>query len=95
VLVDYIDDMEMILVDHLVSETDQPELKWTLIPDGDQEGFKWVNGKWQHIDKVFTFKLQDGQVPVTNPLFDNKGKTDEKNCRNNQIKTNRKRRKRR
>ena len=78
VLVDFIDDMDMILVDHLVSETDQPELNWTLIPDGDQEGFKWVNGKWQHIDKVFTFKLQDGQVPVTNPLFDNKGKADEK-----------------
>ena len=77
VLVDYVDDIGMILVDHLVSETDQPELKWTLIPDGDQEGFKWVNGKWQHIDKVFTYKLQDGQVPVVDPLYDSKGKANE------------------
>lgn len=77
VLVNYIDDLSMILVDHLVSETDQPELKWTLIPDGDQEGYKWVNGKWQHIDKVFTFKLEDGQAPVGDPLMDNRGNKNE------------------
>ncbi|MEO7923150.1 MAG: hypothetical protein ABIR30_05685 [Chitinophagaceae bacterium] len=78
VLVNYIPDLQMILVDHLVSETDQPELAWTMIPDGDQEGFKWENGKWVHIDKVFTFKLQDGQAPVGDPLLDPKGNRDEK-----------------
>lgn len=78
VLVNYIPDLEMILVDHLVSETDQPELTWTFVPDGDQEGFKWENGKWVHIDKVFTYKLQDGQAPVGDPLLDPKGNRDEK-----------------
>lgn len=78
VLVNYIDDMQMILVDHLISETDQPELAWTFVPDGDQEGFFWENGKWIHIDKVFTFKLQDGQAPVGDPLLDPKGNRDEK-----------------
>ncbi len=77
VLVNYIPDLEMILVDHLVSETDQPELVWTMVPDGDQEGFKWENGKWVHIDKVFTFKLQDGQAPVGDPLLDPKGNRNE------------------
>ncbi len=77
VLVNYIPEMEMILVDHLVSETDQPELAWTMVPDGDQEGFKWENGKWVHIDKVFTFKLQDGQAPVGEPLLDPKGNRNE------------------
>lgn len=77
VLVNYIEDLEMILVDHLVSESDQPELKWTLVPDGDQEAFKWVNGKWQHIDKIFTFKLEDGQVPVGDPLMDIRGNKNE------------------
>jgi hypothetical protein len=77
VLVNYIPDMEMILVDHLVSESDQPELPFTLVPDGDQEGYKWENGKWLHIDKVFTFKLQDGQAPVGDPLLDNKGNRNE------------------
>ncbi|HEX4876760.1 MAG TPA: hypothetical protein VFV31_08830 [Chitinophagaceae bacterium] len=77
VLVNYIEDLEMILVDHLISETDQPELAWTFVPDGDQEGYKWVNGKWQHIDKVFTFKLQDGQAPVEDPILDPKGNKNE------------------
>ncbi|MFM2337422.1 MAG: hypothetical protein RL115_615 [Bacteroidota bacterium] len=77
VLVNFVPDMEMILVDHLISETDQPELPFTLVPDGDQEGYKWVNGKWLHIDKVFTFKLQDGQAPVGDPLLDKKGNRNE------------------
>lgn len=78
VLVNYIEDLEMILVDHLVSENDDTDNKWTHVPDGDQEGFKWENGKWMHIDKVFTFKLQDGQAPVGEQLMDSKGKKDEK-----------------
>ncbi|HQW43794.1 MAG TPA: hypothetical protein PLX74_06415, partial [Chitinophagaceae bacterium] len=78
VLVNYIEEENLILVDHLISETDQPELQWTFIPDGDQEGFKWENGKWVHIDKVFTYKLQDGQAPVGDPILDSKGNKDEK-----------------
>jgi hypothetical protein len=77
VLVNYIDELGMILVDHLISETDQPDLPWTFVPDGDQEGFTWENGKWMHIDKVFTFKLQDGQAPVGDPLLDPKGNRNE------------------
>ncbi len=78
VLVDYIEELDMILVDHLISETDDPDNKWTFVPDGDQEGFKWENGKWVHIDKVFTYKLEDGQAPVDEPLLDNKGGKNEK-----------------
>ncbi|MFZ9388468.1 MAG: hypothetical protein ACO25B_11375, partial [Chitinophagaceae bacterium] len=77
VLVNYVPELEMILVDHLISETDQPDLPFTLVPDGDQEGFRWDNGKWVHIDKVFTFKLQDGQAPVGDPLLDPKGNRNE------------------
>ncbi len=85
VLVNYIDELQMILVDHLVSESDEPENKWTLIPDGDNEAFKWENGKWVHIDKAFDFKIDMsgvdpymGKPPVGEPLLDNKGKRDEK-----------------
>ncbi len=77
VLVNFIPELEMILVDHLISETDQPELAFTLVPDGDQEGFKWEEGKWVHIDKVFTFKLKDGEAPVGDPLLDPKGNRNE------------------
>lgn len=83
VLVNYIDDLGMILVDHLVSETDEPENKWTYVPDGDNEAFRWENGKWMHIDKPFTFKLEDGQAPVDEKILDNKGNIDQKKLQEN------------
>lgn len=76
----YIDELGMILVDHLISETDEPDNKWTYVPDGDNEGFKWENGKWLHIDKAFDFQLDMngvdpalGRPPVGAPILDNKG----------------------
>lgn len=73
----YNEDENMILVDHLISETNEPDLPWTYVPDGDYEGFKWVDGRWQHVDKVFDFKLQDGQAPVPDALKDTEGKSNE------------------
>jgi hypothetical protein len=67
--VNYDDDLKLILVDHLVSETDEPDKPYTFIPDGDYEGFEWKGGKWVHIDKVFHQKLEDGQAPVPNPIL--------------------------
>jgi hypothetical protein len=75
----------MILVDHLVSESDEPELLYTFVPDGDYEGFKWSNGKWLHVDKVFTesadmkgVDMYLGNPPVGDPLMDKKGNRDDK-----------------
>lgn len=66
--VQYDPDMDLILFDHLISESNEPEKKYTLIPDGDYEGFRWVNGRWVHINKVFNQKLQNGQAPEPAPL---------------------------
>lgn len=71
-------EMKIILFDHLISDSDEPEKPWTLVPDGDYEGFKWMGGKWVHIDKVFHFKLQDGEAPLEDPILDIKGNKDEK-----------------
>lgn len=70
-------DVNMILYDHLVSENNQPENPWTFIPDGDYEGFQWKDGKWAHVDKVFTQKLEDGQFPMPDPLKDANGNNNE------------------
>ncbi|MBK5273041.1 MAG: hypothetical protein JJE22_18735 [Bacteroidia bacterium] len=85
IMANYVDDLGIILIDHLISETDEPEHKWTYVPDGDNEGFKWENGKWVHIDKVFNYKVDMkgvdpllGKPPVGDPLFDLKGNKDEK-----------------
>lgn len=73
----YNEDENMILVDHLISETNEPDYPWTYVPDGDYEGFKWTAGRWQHVDKVFNFKLQDGEAPVPDALMDTEGASDE------------------
>ncbi|MEN9952327.1 MAG: hypothetical protein RLZZ520_595, partial [Bacteroidota bacterium] len=68
----YDDELDMIIYDHLISESNEPAKKYTYIPDGDYEGFKWVNGKLQHIEKVFNQKLEDGQAPVLKPVTEKK-----------------------
>lgn len=66
------EEMDLIIYDHLISESNEPNKKYTYIPDGDYEGFKWKNGQWVHIDKVFTFKLKDGEAPIINPQTEDK-----------------------
>ena len=68
----YDPDLDMIVFDHLISESNEPQKKFSLIPDGDYEGFKWQNGKWVHVDKLFNQALKDGQAPRPLPLFDEK-----------------------
>lgn len=85
VLLNYIKDLDLILADHLISETDEPDNKWTYVPDGDNEAFKWENGKWVHIDKAFDFQVDMrgvdpymGNPPVEDPLLDKHGNTNQK-----------------
>jgi hypothetical protein len=68
----YDEEMDMIIYEHLISETNEPAKKYTYIPDGDYEGFQWKEGKWVHIEKVFTFKLKDGEAPVGVPINESK-----------------------
>lgn len=73
----YDEELQMILVDHLISETNEPEYPWTFVPDGDYEGFTWTNGKWLHVDKVFDFKLEDGDAPIPDAIKDRDGNVNE------------------
>ena len=77
-LFNYNPEMDMIIYDHLVSETEEPEKKDTYIPDGDFEGFRWENGQWVHVDKVFNFKLNNGEFPQEATIKDAQGNIDEK-----------------
>lgn len=79
----YDDELGMIVFEHLESESGEPKKKWTLIPDGDYEGFKWKNGKWVHIEKVFNQKTPEGFEPVPNPIKDAQGNTDENKLKDN------------
>ncbi len=73
----YDKDLDMIILEHLISESKEPHKKWTLVGDGDYEGFKWKNGKWVHVEKVFNVVTPDGEAPVPNPIRDPSGNIDE------------------
>ncbi|MCO6498260.1 MAG: hypothetical protein J5I50_11435 [Chitinophagaceae bacterium] len=70
----YDPDLDMLVMEHLVSETGEPEKKYTYIPDGDYEGMKWKDGKWIYVTKIFTQITPEGQEPVPTPILDEKGK---------------------
>ena len=68
----YDEDLQMIIMEHLVSESNEPNKKFTLVGDGDYEGFKWTNGKWIYISKVFNEVTPEGQPPVPDPVKEDK-----------------------
>jgi len=57
---------EKIIMDHLVKQGNYDGM---MVPDGSYEGWKWLQGKWRHMPKVYSFKLNDGEAPVENPVF--------------------------
>ena len=69
-------DLEAVVFDELTSETNEPKKKWTLVPDGEYQGFLWKNGKW-----VFTTNLFNGATPkkytAEKTIRDAKGTIDE------------------
>lgn len=73
----YDSSMKMIIYDHLISETEEPNRKETYVPDGDYEGFAWTNGQWLHVPKVFTATLQEGQFPAEKKILNDAGAIDE------------------
>jgi hypothetical protein len=73
----YDSSLNMIVYDHLISESNEPTQKDTYVPDGDYEGFRWENGKWLHVDKVFNTSLIDGQYPQDLKILNDAGGIDE------------------
>jgi hypothetical protein len=71
----YDPEMDAIIFDHLISEDKKPAKRETLVPDGDYEAFKWKDGKWVHVSKVFDYKADmngvdpmKGNPPVPAPI---------------------------
>jgi hypothetical protein len=73
----YDSSMNMIIYDHLISESEEPNRKETYVPDGDYEGFTWQEGQWLHVPKVFTATLEEGKFPAEKKILDDAGAIDE------------------
>ncbi len=80
----YDPDLDMIIAEHLVSESNEPNKRWTYVGDGDYEGFKWKNGKWVHVEKVYSYVTPLGKEPVPKPLLDKEGNINESQLKGNE-----------
>lgn len=69
---------KMIVFDHLISEEDEPENLYTYVPDGSYEGFQWKNNHWEHIAKLATQSLGNGNAPLANAILDNEGNVNQR-----------------
>lgn len=75
----YDPEKDIIVFDHLISESNEPGRKETYIPDGDFEAFKWQDGQWVHVERLdFAYKLDDGQFPTESKILDDAGNANEK-----------------
>ena len=48
----YDPELDMITFAHLISESGENSAKYTLVPYGSFEGFKWLNGQWKYVPVV-------------------------------------------
>lgn len=84
----YDEEKDLVLFDHLVSESNEGDKKYSYIPDGDYEGLKWEGGKWVHNPNPLPgLALKDGNEPRPDLLMNdngeiNEGKLDEQSEKN-------------
>jgi len=57
-----------IYFDDLVSQVNDPARKYTYVPSGQINGFKWDNGQWNYVrDIVQIVPRKDGEAPINEP----------------------------
>ena len=70
---------DAIIFNRLTSDGNDPKNKATLIPEGDFEGFRWINGKWTYLSNPFANVIfDDKQSTFPKPLLNDKGLRNEK-----------------
>lgn len=63
---------QMILVDHLIEQPNPYTGGMMYIPDGSYDGYKLEKGRWKFINKVFNDSQEE--VPRPNPVLDEKNR---------------------
>ncbi len=64
--------VEAIVFDHLISESNQPLLPHTLVPYGDFEGFRFIKNKWVYTDKPFDKVITEKPNFIPKPILGEK-----------------------
>ena len=62
-------DMKMIYFDKLISQVNDPNRKYTYVPSGQYDGFRWDNSQWNYIEDLIPVQnFKDGEAPAPKPL---------------------------
>lgn len=64
-------ELEMIVFDHLAPPNPMAkDATFMFVPDGTYEGFEWKGDRWNWVEKVFTFAINENDdPPIPFPLF--------------------------
>ena len=58
-----------ITFDRLVSQMNDPNRKYTFVPTGQYDGFKWENSAWNFVEDVIPVQVfKDGEAPAPQPV---------------------------
>lgn len=62
-------DMNVVYFDRLVSQVNDPNRKYTFVPSGEYDGFRWENGYWNLVqDLIPVESRKDGDAPAPTPI---------------------------
>lgn len=62
-------ELNAIFFDKLVSQVNDPNRKYTFVPTGQYDGFRWGNDQWNYVEDLIPVDpLKDGQAPSPNPV---------------------------
>lgn len=65
VALNWSDELKAIYFDHLESTVDDPNRKYTYVPEGQIDGFRWQGDNWRFVnDLIPAQNLMDGQAPI-------------------------------
>jgi hypothetical protein len=63
------EEQKMVYFDKLVSQVNDPNRKYTYVPSGQYDGFRWFEGQWNYIsDLVPVQTFKDGEAPAPKPV---------------------------
>lgn len=65
------DELKAVYFDKLVSQINDPNRKYTFVPSGEYDGFKWGTDKWVLVHDLITVQiLKDNEAPSGAPIKD-------------------------
>ena len=68
------DKMKAVYFDRLISQVNDPNRKYTYVPSGQYDGFRWKDGRWDMVEDLIPIQeMKDGEAPAPQPRKKKRG----------------------